>query len=352
MIRFGHTDIRASDIRRVKDVLRSGWLVNGPEVKKVEALFCGMTGAPYAVAMSSCTAALHAAYAYLKTRHHLTLIKVPDITHVASAHAAQLAGLRVKIVDVDPVDGIILPKFVTGAEVVVHMAGQPCEDIRPLTVEDCAHALGSRFSNGTHVGLRGLCGCFSFYPTKHITSAEGGMLITRNKRLADFSRRFRAFGITVAPEDRKKPADYDSIFVAPNYRMPDVLAAMLTGPLQRFESNRRHRERIAAIYRSGLPKDAQRPTGRPGTSWFIYQILVKRRDALIAELSRQGIQTSIHYRRPLSQMKVYRKQKTGPNARRFSEHVVSLPVHLGVTPKDAQKIVSAVTHFFTRNRGR
>lgn len=342
MITFSKADIQEEDIERMRGVLRSGWLVNGPVVEEIEKMFCDFTGARYAAAMNSCTAALHTSCAYLSLKMNKESMKVPEVTHIATAHAVCLTGMEVTLVDVDPVDGIILPEYVTGDEIVVHLAGQPCEEIKPTTIEDCAHALGTRFSDGSHVGTRGLCGCFSFYPTKHITSAEGGMLITNDKELYIFARHFRAFGITTPPEERKLPADYDSLFVSPNYRMPDVLAALLIGQLERFEKNRIHREKIANIYHHGLKDIVVRPSWRPGTSWFIYQIQTQKRDELVSYLKERGVQTSIHYRHPLSCMSVYKTKPTGGNAIKYTKKVLSLPVHQGVSENDAHNIVDNI----------
>jgi perosamine synthetase len=349
MILFGFSDIRQEDAQRVADVLRSGWLVNGPVVEEAEKMFSQYTGARFAVAMNSCTAALHAACAYLRKKKGRLTLKIPDITHVATAHAAILAGHRVKLVDVDGKDGMMLPKLIDGREIVVHLAGQPCEEVTPQTIEDCAHALGTKFKDGTHAGTRGLCGCFSFYPTKHVTTAEGGMLITNNQKLAEFARLFRAFGISTPPEKRRFVAEYDSYFVAPNYRMPDVLAALLIGQLKRFEENKKHRETIARIYHENLGSCVDLPSWRKGTSWFIYQIQTtpQKRDSLIAYLKEKGIQTSIHYRRPLSAMSSYRGHHRCPKARLFAGRVVSLPVHLGISADNAQTVVDTIKDYLS-----
>ncbi|MDD5440349.1 MAG: DegT/DnrJ/EryC1/StrS family aminotransferase [Candidatus Omnitrophica bacterium] len=345
MIKFGSVDITDDDRARLLKVLDSGWLVNGPVVKELERLFKGFTGAAHAVAMNSCTACLHAACVFLKERRKKKKLKVPDITHVATAHAVRLSGMSVDLVDVDEKDGIILPEYVDGNEVVVHLAGQPCEAVRKDTIEDCAHALGTRYKDGSHVGTRGLCGCFSFYPTKHITSGEGGMLVTNDPELAAFAGKFRAFGITTPPEDRKLPADYDSLFAAPNYRMPDILAALLIGQIERFEENRRHRGAVASVYQENLKDCAVLPTWREGTSWFIYQIQAEKRDALIAHLAGNHIETSIHYRRPLSAMTAYKARAVNKNARAFAERAVSLPVHKNISEKDAFMIAGCIKGF-------
>ena len=123
-----------------------------PVTRELEEHFSDFTGAAYAVAMNSCTACLHAAAVYLRQKAGKKKLNVPEITHVATAHAVRLAGMRVGLIDVDPLDGIILPEYVNGNEIVVHLAGQTCENVTPHTIEDCAHALGARFSDGRHVG--------------------------------------------------------------------------------------------------------------------------------------------------------------------------------------------------------
>ena len=345
MIQFGHNNIQPEDINRCVSVLQSGWLVNGPVVEELEREFCHFTGASYAIAMNSCTACLHTACYFLKEKQGISKLKVPDVTHVASAHAVRMAGLEVELVDVDPQDGIMLPEHLTGEEVIVHLAGQPAAETTPNTIEDCAHALGSKYSNGEHVGTQGLCGCFSFYPTKHITCAEGGMLITNNRELMEFARLFRGFGIDRPPQFRSKPGEYDSLFVSPNYRMSDASASLLIGQLKRFEDNRQHRIKIARIYEEELKGVVERPSWRNGTSWFIYQIQTENRDGLVEFLKKKEIQTSVHYRRPLSQMSAYNDKPTGTNSQRFADTVLSLPIHQGIMESDAREIIQAICLF-------
>ena len=212
-IPFGRPMISDAEQAAVAEVLSGPQLTHGPRVEKFEADFAQFTGAPHAVAVNSCTAALHLAYLHIGLGPGDEVI-VPAQTHVAAAQAVELCGASCVFVDaeaetgnidLDQVDERITPR--TRALSVVHFLGMPVdmERVREiasrqdlLVVEDCALALGATFDE-VHVGLHGDVGVFSFYPVKHITTGEGGMLITTVDDLAEAAARQRAFGIDRRP---------------------------------------------------------------------------------------------------------------------------------------------------------
>ena len=198
-IPFGKPLIGAEEKEAVMQVLNSPILVHGPKTKAFETAFASYAGAPYAISVSSCTAAMHLSYFYLGISKGDEVI-VPAQTHTATAHAVELCGAKPVFIDsekdtgnidLDQIESAITEN--TKALSVVHYLGMPVnmEKIVEIAkkhnlfvVEDCALAIGSYFK-GTHAGLYGDVGCFSFYPVKHMTTAEGGMLITKHKEIAD-----------------------------------------------------------------------------------------------------------------------------------------------------------------------
>jgi dTDP-4-amino-4,6-dideoxygalactose transaminase len=194
VIPFARPMLGEEERAAVRTVMEGTTLVHGPKIEEFEQAFAAYTGAPEAVAVSSCTAAMHLAYLYLGLGPGDEVI-VPAQTHVATAHAVEITGAKPVFAEADPATGNIDIKKLAGlvndrtrALAVVHFMGLPV-DMKPVVafareynlfvVEDCALALGSSV-DGVHAGLLGDVGCFSFYPVKHITTAEGGMLITRD----------------------------------------------------------------------------------------------------------------------------------------------------------------------------
>ena len=240
-IPFGKPMIGEEERRAVMDVLSGPILTHGPRVHEFEKVFAQFTQAPFAVATGSCTAALHLAYLQLGIGAGDEVI-VPTQSHVATAHAVEYCGARPVFIDSEPRTGNIDLDAIeacvterTRALSVVHYLGLPVEMDRVIeigrrhklfVVEDCALAIGSYYQ-GTHCGLIGDVGCFSFYPVKHITTAEGGMLITRHADVAKRVAMQRAFGIDRnVVSERKTPGDYDVELLGFNYRLNEIGAAL------------------------------------------------------------------------------------------------------------------------------
>ena len=188
MIPFSNPDITEKDIDSVADVIRSGWLTHGNYSNLLEDLFCQYTGTRFSTTVSNCTAGLHLSCLAAGFSENDEVI-VPAQTHVATAHAIEYTGAKPIFVDVNSVSGNLQIDLIhskisekTKGIIPVHMAGYPCDmkgikkickDYNLILIEDCAHAIGTIFNN-THVGNFGKAGCFSFYPTKQITTGEGG----------------------------------------------------------------------------------------------------------------------------------------------------------------------------------
>src|SRR5919204_4996993 len=240
-IPFGKPMLGDEERAAAAEVLAGTTLTHGPKVKEFEAAFADFTGAPYAVATATCMASLHLAYLFLDIGPGDEVI-VPAQTHVAMALAGQAVGAkpvfldsepRTGCVDLDRLEGLITPR--TRAISVVHYLGLPVDMERVLeiarrhdcfVVEDCAIALGARIGD-LHVGLHGDIGCFSFYPVKHITTGEGGMVITTREDVADRVSKQRAFGIDKSVlADRRHTGAYEIEHVGLNYRLSEIGAAL------------------------------------------------------------------------------------------------------------------------------
>jgi dTDP-4-amino-4,6-dideoxygalactose transaminase len=289
---------------------------------------------------------------------------VPSMTHVATAHAVELCGATCVFadatpetgnLDLDQVESLITER--TRALSVVHFLGHPVDMRRVMAlaerhglfvVEDCALALGARI-DGTHVGLFGDVGCFSFYPVKHITTAEGGMLITRRPDLAARAGMQRAFGIDRnIVRERPLPGDYDVLMLGNNYRMNEIGAALGLEQLRRlpdFLERRRANHAALTAALSSIPGiDLFEPPASSGVdhAHYCHAVILKddlsgSRSGVMAHLNARGVGTSVYYPRPVPLM-TYFRTKYGfsdtafPAASRLSDRSIALPVgpHLGL----------------------
>jgi len=362
MIPFSNPDITEKDIEAVADVIRSGWLTHGDYSNLLEDLFCQYTGAKFATTVSNCTAGLHLSCLAAGFSNNDEVI-VPAQTHVATAHAIEYTGAKPIFVDVNSVSGNLQIDLIhskisekTKGIIPVHMAGYPCDmkgikkickDYNLTLIEDCAHSIGSVFNN-THVGNFGKAGCFSFYPTKQITTGEGGVVVSNDKKFIKKVQTLKAFGIDTPPNLRKKPGLYDVKELGYNYRMTDFQAALGVGQIKRYQQNLKKRKRNAKIYSSILHKNQNIlfPKFIDDCSYFLFQILVSEnvdRDLVMLELIKKKIGVSIHYATPVPYMTYY-KQKYGfrknqyRNAEYFGMKNISLPVHSNLKQSDIEYV--------------
>lgn len=342
-------------------VLEGPVLVHGPLATQFEDAFRAYTEAPYAVSVSSCTAGMHLVYFALGLGPGDEVI-VPAQTHVATAHAVELTGARAVFVDVDSkvgnikideIEAAITPS--TRAIAVVHYLGVPV-DMKKVSaiakkhglflLEDCALAPGARLDD-LHAGLHGDAGVFSFYPVKHLTTAEGGMIILKDPALAEKLRLLKAFGVDRSHSERKIPGMYDVVALGFNYRMSEIHAAIgieqmkkLPGFLQKREENYRLLE-SALSGNPGITVLPQPNNARFRSSYYCLGLLLEegledRRSRLMEALGERGVGTSIYYPHPVPRLEYYRTkygytQGQFPNATSLSDRLIALPVgpHLG-----------------------
>lgn len=337
-------------------VLDGPILTHGPQGKQFEADFAACAGKiGHAVATSSCMAALHLSYLALGIGAGDEVL-VPSMTHVATVHAVEWVGARPVFVDCDAATGNVTAQALeaaitsrTRAISIVHFIGIPCdmtavmelaERHRLKVIEDCALALGARW-RGTHVGLFGDTGCFSFYPVKHITTAEGGMLLTQYAELATQIGLLRAFGVDRSHGERSMPGYYDVVTLGLNYRMSELQAALGCSQLRRFDENLRRRHDNWRALRKSLESGGQLRVLQPQSSdaesscYCLVAVLpdwlAARRNEVVVRLKEAGVGTSIYYPQPVPEMTYYRdKYNTPPTAyqqaQRLSSSSIALPV--------------------------
>tara|TARA_Y100000741_G_scaffold360985_1_gene344201 strand:- start:7240 stop:8364 length:1125 start_codon:yes stop_codon:yes gene_type:complete len=354
---FSKPDIIDKDIEKVVEVIKSGWLAHGKFSEKLEEIFCNFTGAKYATTVSNCTAGLHLSCLAAGFGRNDEVI-VPAQTHTATSHAVEYTNAKPVFIDVDPISGNMLFDEVeskitnkTKGIIPVHMAGYPCEmekyqklcsDYNLILIEDCAHGIGTKINN-KHAGTFGNSGCFSFYPTKQITTGEGGIVISNDKKFIDKIKKLKAFGIDTPPEMRSKPGVYDVQSLGYNYRMTDFQAALGAGQMQRYSTNLELRQKNAYNYSVKLKnKNISFTEYSDDCSYFLFQIIISEeinRDKILFSLMNKNIGVSIHYATPVPLMSYYKNKygyKSGefPNAENYANKSISLPVHSNLTYDD------------------
>lgn len=347
------------EIRAVEQALKSGNLRAGRVTEEFEAAFAASVGARHAIAVTSGTSALYlACHALLRPGDEVI---VPDFTFVATAAMVAAVDARPVFADVNPknftldtaeVERLITPR--TRALIPVHLYGQPA-DISGLArlarrhklkiIWDAAQAHGAQFS-GRDVGSFPDAVCYSFYPTKNMTTGEGGMITTSNSSLAAELRLLRSHG---------ESGRYRHVRLGFNFRTTDIASAIGFHQLARLPKAVRARQKNARILTKGLAgiPGLQTPELGSGTShaFSLFTICVDARRAGISrdELARalrlRGIQSAVHYPLPLHRQPVFRgygRDRDFPVSSRLAKTVLSLPIHPGVGEGDLRYIVRSV----------
>jgi len=375
---FSPPAISEEEIAAVADTLRSAWITTGPKTKRFESEFTQYLGAPAALALNSCTAGLHLALLALDIGPGDEVITTP-MTFCSSVNVIEHVGARPVLADIEPdtltldparVAEAITPR--TRAIMPVHYAGHPA-DMAPLLelarqhslylVEDAAHALPATY-RGQRIGTIGDLTAFSFYATKNLTTAEGGML-TGAPELIERARLLSLHGMS---RDAWKRYDangswyYEVVEAGWKYNMTDIQAAIGLVQLQRLESMQRRRREIVAAYNQAFGQlDAlQTPTERPDaeSAWHLYVLrlnldrLTIDRARFIEELRARNIGTSVHFI-PIHLHPYYRDRygfqpQDFPVAYREYLRLISLPLHPGLSDEDVQDVIAAVRDVVVR----
>jgi perosamine synthetase len=378
-IPFARPIIGNEEREAVNEVLKGPILVHGPKAHELETSFADFTKAPHAVSVSSCTAALHLCYFHLGIGAGDEVV-VPAQTHNAGAHAVELTGAKPVFVDaemetgnidIDLIEGAITGR--TKALSVVHYLGMPVDMDRIMeiarrhglfVVEDCALAVGSYFK-GIHAGLHGDAGCFSFYPVKHMTTAEGGMLITKHPDVAAAVAVKKAFGVDRTHSERKIPGSYDVTALGFNYRMSEVHAAIGIEQIKRVpEFLARRKENYDALT-AGLREIEEIALFRSSrdhfqSSCYCHSIqlkgaLISRRFEIIRYLNEKGIGTSVYYPRAVPHFTYYREkygygEDSFPTAAAISNTSIALPVGPHLDGDDMRYITTVLKEAIRREK--
>ena len=372
-IPFGRPWIDDTDRQAVMDVLNGYILTHGPKCKEFEASFSHFIGGGYAVSTSSCMASLHLSAIYFGLKPGDEVI-VPAQTHVATVHAVELMGATPVFVDCELETGNIdiskiEPKITskTKAIFLVHFAGIPvemdkicqlAEKYNLKVIEDCALAVGSYYK-GKHVGLWGDSGCFSFYPVKHMTTAEGGMLISKDEKTVKEIAHFRAFSVDRTFNERKIPGVYDVTGVGLNYRMSEMQAALGCTQIQKLDRNLSIRNNNFLILKEKLLQTQNflcvldsKNTSSINSHYCLVAVLAEnlqqKRNEILAALTAKGIGSSVYYPQPVPRMRYYHdKYHTHSadykNAAVISDGSIALPVGPHLTTKDMNVIADCLS---------
>ncbi|HXJ81458.1 MAG TPA: UDP-4-amino-4,6-dideoxy-N-acetyl-beta-L-altrosamine transaminase [Candidatus Methylomirabilis sp.] len=371
LLPYGRQTVDEDDVQAVVAALRSDWLTTGPHVPAFERAVADVVNASHAVAVSSGTAALHAAVFAAGIRPGDEVI-VPALTFAASANAVLYQGgvpvfadVRRDTLNVDPADvsSRLTPR--TRAVVAVDYAGHPA-DLDAMTaiarerglvlIEDAAHALGAEY-RGRRVGALSDLTTFSFHPVKHIATGEGGLVTTASEEMDERLRRFRNHGLETGFARRHERGDEYSPMVelGYNYRLPDVACALGLSQLGKLDQRLKRRAELAQRYRMelggqpGLLLPAVLPDVRP--AWHIFPVLLEverlaaDRRTILAALRAENIGASVHYVpvywHPYYQGLGYRRGLC-PTAEWAFARLLTLPLFAAMTDEDADDVLEAV----------
>lgn len=370
---FGSPLIEQEEIDEVVASMKTGWLGTGPKVGRFENDFKAYTGAQYAVAVNSCTAALHLAMLVAGVGPDDEVITTP-LTFCATVNSIIHCGATPVLADVDSFTMNIDPACVeekitprTKAIIPVHFAGRPCEmdtlcdiarryDLK--IIEDCAHAIETEYK-GQKAGSIGDLGCFSFYVTKNVVTGEGGMIITENVAFAKRAKVLALHGMSADAWSRFSDEGYKHYLVTEagfKYNMMDIQAAIGIHQLKRVEKNWKRRKDVWDRYNEafanlpvGLPAD---PDSETRHAYHLYTMMLDEqktgvsRDQFLRMMNDQNIGVGVHYvsipEHPFYQKTFGWNPEDYPNAMRIGRQTVSLPLSAKLTNEDMEDVILAV----------
>lgn len=370
---FGSPRIEEDEIDEVVGCLRSGWIGTGPLVAKFEEGFAHYKGTENAVALNSCTAALHLSLLAANLGKDAEVITTP-LTFCATINAIIHSGATPVLADIDPVTWNIDPEEIekkitprTRAILVVHFAGRPCEmdGIMEIAkrhnlkvIEDCAHAIETEYK-GRQAGTIGDFGCFSFYVTKNLVTGEGGMVLTSD---AENAARIKVLGLHGMSKDAwKRFGDegfrhYQVVECGFKYNMTDMQAALGIHQLKKVDSYWKKRKEIWDRYMAellDLPIRLPSPVESDVRhAYHLFNILIDNkkagitRDALLEQMTYHGIGVGVHYlsipEHPYYQEQYGWNPEAYPNASQVGSQTISLPISAKLTDRDVSDVIKAL----------
>ena len=378
MIPYGKHWIDEEDIQAVVEVLKSDFITQGPKIREFEEKLAVICGAKYAVVFNSGTSALHAAYFSLGLKEGDEFITSP-LTFVATANAGLFLGAKPVFCDVEEDTGNIASEFLedkvterTKLISVVHYAGHPCdmEKVKKIAdkyglavVEDACHALGAKYK-GTKIGSCKYSDVtvFSFHPVKHITTGEGGAVLTNREDVYEKLLMFRNHGITKDSRLFTTIPDgewyYEMQFLGFNYRMTDIQASLGISQLRKLDKFVKRRREIAEIYSRAFKNNPyfETPVEKEYAyhSYHLYPIRLKdkrKREDIFRLLKEKELGVQVHYipvyLHPYYQRLGYRKGKC-PLAEEFYSREISLPIYPKMTEKEVRHVINVVNETFRK----
>ena len=378
LLPYGRQAVDEADIEAVVEVMRSDWLTTGPKVEEFEKAFARRVGGAHGVSFSSGTAALHGAAFAAGLKPGDEAITTP-MTFAATANCVLYQGATPVFADVSDDTLNLDPEQVgrkvsakTRALIPVDYAGHPAEmkELMALArkhglvaIEDACHALGAEY-HGRPVGSIADMTVFSFHPVKHITTGEGGMVVTDNPQFAATLQRFRNHGISSEARQRQTAGQwyYEMVLLGFNYRLPDINCALGIEQLKRLDSNLARRRAIAATYTAAFAAMAgvipPPVRGEANPAWHLYPIrldlekLTVDRGQIFRALRAENIGVNVHYI-PVHCHPYYREHfgvRTGafPVAEDAYERLISLPMFHAMSDEDVNDVIRAVAKVITR----
>jgi dTDP-4-amino-4,6-dideoxygalactose transaminase len=372
LIPYGHQSIDESDIEAVAAVLRGDWLTTGPSVAAFEKDLARLSGASRVVSVTSGTAALHVAYAALGVGAGDEVVTTP-LTFVSTASCASVLGATIVFADVCEDTGNLDPRAVSAAMTArtrvvagVDYAGHPI-DAMALTqiahqgnaalLEDAAHSIGGSL-DGQPVGSLADVTTFSFFPTKNLTTAEGGAVVSLRDEVVDRARTFRSIGLVRDPAVLRSPDEgpwHQEVHAfGLNYRLPDVLCALGSSQLLRLPAFKARRDAITARYNRGLSgiDELRLPVCRPGADpmWHLYPLRIRdgRRRGLFEHLRANDIRVQVNYL-PVYRHPVYAdlgyQRGMCPVAEDYYAQEISLPLFPDLADADVDRVIDLIRGF-------
>lgn len=380
MIPYGKHNINAADIKSVTKVLKSDFITQGKQIEIFEKKIKKYLGVRFAVAVSSCSAGLHLAAKAINLKKGNAMLTSP-ITFCSTANAALHCGAKVEFADVDYETGNIsiesikkkLKKKRIKALFPVHFGGLPCKmkEIRKLSkknnfyiIEDAAHALGSKYDDGTKVGSCKYSdmAVFSFHPVKSITTGEGGIITTNNKSLYEKLIKLRSHGIEknskkfLNSKAKKFPWYYEVHHLSNHYRLTDFQCVLGSSQLNRLNSFINKRRQIAAYYDRVFKNNKNliplQNFQRHYSSNHLYILRInfkkikKSRTEIMNLLRKKGIITQVHYI-PLILQKIYDykfKKSNFKNTLNLYDSILSIPIYFDLKKKDQIKVINEINN--------
>lgn len=378
---YGKQTITQDDINAVVKTLKSDWLTQGPAVQEFEKQLAKKFGAGYASVVSNGTAGLHLIALALGWKKNDIIITTP-ITFLASANCALYVGAKIDFVDINPNSYTIdikkleetIKKYLKAgkkikAVVAVDFAGHPC-DWKKLAslkikygfqlVNDFCHALGAEYNSDPHYTVKYADAVnFSFHPVKHITTGEGGAILTNNRLIDDKVKIFRTHGTTKSPELLLKndgPWYYEMQELGFNYRLTDFQSALGISQLKKLDGFIKKRRAVAAYYDSIFRKDKRfiipKQAANVKHAYHLYPLQIKfetlatDKKTFFAEMKQKGIFLQVHYI-PVHTQPYYKKRfgfKEGdfPEAEKFYRREVSIPIYPTLNKRDLIYISNAI----------